>query len=78
MSTDASDPVRHSVPIAAQLRPERARSATDSNFLDTLESWLRARPEILVMIRYSRAAGSKDVISAIVPDEHGIVRAGSY
>jgi hypothetical protein len=35
-------------------------SATDPQFLGTLESWLRRLPEILILIRYSRAAGSKD------------------
>src|SRR4051812_24079839 len=34
-------------------------SATDPAFLSMLQSWLRAQPEILVLIRYSRAAGSK-------------------
>src|SRR5882757_9953771 len=35
-------------------------SATDPKFPGTLESWLRSLPEILVLIRYSAAAGSKD------------------
>src|SRR5689334_10954464 len=35
-------------------------SATDPGFLGTLESWLSRLPEILVLIRYSAAAGSKD------------------
>jgi len=35
-------------------------SATDPKFLGTLESWLRDLPEILVLIRYSGAAGNKD------------------
>jgi len=35
-------------------------SATDPKFLGTLESWLRSLPEILVLIRYSGAAGNKD------------------
>jgi hypothetical protein len=34
-------------------------SATDSAFLGVLENWLRPRPEILVLIQYSRAAGKK-------------------
>ena len=34
-------------------------SSTDKNFLETLEHWLNERPEILLLIRYSRAAGSK-------------------
>jgi hypothetical protein len=35
-------------------------SATDPKFLGTLEGWLRDRPEILVLIRYSHAAGNRD------------------
>jgi hypothetical protein len=35
-------------------------SATDPRFLGTLESWLNSLPEILVLIRYSAAAGNKD------------------
>jgi hypothetical protein len=35
-------------------------SATDQKILGTLESWLRSLPEILVLIRYSAAAGAKD------------------
>jgi len=35
-------------------------SATDPGFLGTLESWLSRLPEILVLIRYSAAAGNKD------------------
>jgi hypothetical protein len=35
-------------------------SATDSRFLGTLESWLSSLPEMLVLIRYSAAAGNKD------------------
>jgi hypothetical protein len=34
-------------------------SATDQEFLGTLESWLRSLPEILVLIRYP-ASGSRD------------------
>lgn len=33
---------------------------TDPNFLARLKEWLRSRPEILVLIRYSHMAGSKD------------------
>lgn len=33
---------------------------TDPKFLGTLESWLRNQPEVLLLIRYSHAAGSKD------------------
>lgn len=35
-------------------------STTDPKFLGTLESWLQSQPEILVLIRYSHAAGSRD------------------
>ncbi|MGL9621434.1 hypothetical protein QRQ56_25795 [Bradyrhizobium sp. U531] len=35
-------------------------ATTDSAFLSALENWLRSRPEILVMIRYSGAAGRKE------------------
>src|SRR5215208_4336557 len=35
-------------------------SATDPKFLGTLESWLRERPEITVLFRYSHAGGAKD------------------
>jgi len=35
-------------------------STSDPKFLRTLESWLKGRCEILVLIRYSHAAGSKD------------------
>jgi len=34
-------------------------SSTDKEFLDTLEHWLQSQPEILVLIRPSRAAGKK-------------------
>ena len=35
-------------------------SAADTGLLATLENWVRSRPEILVLVRYSRAAGAKD------------------
>ena len=35
-------------------------STSDPEFRGTLESWFRTQPEILVLIRYSQAAGSKD------------------
>jgi hypothetical protein len=35
-------------------------SATDRKFLGTLEAWLRSRPEVLLLTRYSHAAGAKD------------------
>jgi len=34
-------------------------STTDNKFLKTLEDWLRSQQEIMILIRYSRAAGSK-------------------
>jgi hypothetical protein len=40
--------------------PANPTSATDPTFLGTLESWLGGLPEILVLFRYSRAAGGKD------------------
>lgn len=44
--------------VAEKLRTT-ARSTTDKKFLNTLEGWLRCQSEIMVLIRYSRAAGSK-------------------
>jgi hypothetical protein len=35
-------------------------SSNDPKFLATLQNWLRNQPEILVLFRYSHAAGSKD------------------
>jgi len=55
-----SDPGRHSAVVAASARLERAMSAADSKFLEMLRSWLCARPQILLLIRYSNAAGNKD------------------
>jgi hypothetical protein len=34
-------------------------SSSDKSFLNTLQHWLTEQPEILVLIRYPRAAGSK-------------------
>ena len=36
------------------------RSSTDKSFLATLGEWLRSEREILLLIRYSHMAGSKD------------------
>lgn len=36
------------------------RSTADSKFLSTIESWLQSQSEILILIRYSHAAGGKD------------------
>jgi len=35
-------------------------SSTDERFLATLDEWFRSRREILLLVRYSHAAGSKD------------------
>jgi hypothetical protein len=35
-------------------------SISDPNFLNTMESWFRSQPEILALIRYSHAAGSRE------------------
>jgi hypothetical protein len=35
------------------------KSAAGEEFLKTLENWLRSQTEVLVLIRYSRAAGDK-------------------
>lgn len=40
--------------------PKDIPSVADPRFLRCVESWLQSRPEILVLIRYSHAAGSKD------------------
>jgi hypothetical protein len=34
-------------------------STTDKEFLTTINDWLHSQPEVLVLIRYSRAAGNK-------------------
>lgn len=36
------------------------RSAADKAFLNSLESWLNGCDEVLILIRYSHAAGNKD------------------
>jgi hypothetical protein len=36
------------------------RSAADNEFLKTLENWLESQPELLILVRYSRAAGKRD------------------
>jgi len=35
-------------------------SSTDKKFLETLSAWFRCHGELLLLIRYSHAAGSKD------------------
>jgi hypothetical protein len=35
-------------------------ATTDRKFLDTLQAWFSGQPEVLLLIRYSHAAGSKD------------------
>jgi hypothetical protein len=47
-------------PEARTVTNERTISTTDSAFLGALEKWLSSRQEILVLIRYSRAAGRKE------------------
>jgi hypothetical protein len=36
------------------------KSATGEEFLKTVEDWLRSQREVLILIRYSRAAGNKE------------------
>jgi hypothetical protein len=60
MSTRVSDPGGPSGPVAAPAQRNLTISAAAPRFLDTLENWLRDRPELLVLIRYSAAAGCKD------------------
>ena len=60
MSARSSEPDPESAFVAAEGPLEPTISAADPRFLGTLESWLHVQPEILVLIRYSRAAGSKD------------------
>jgi hypothetical protein len=36
------------------------KSAADEEFLKTLKIWLGRQTQVLVLIRYSRAAGNKD------------------
>src|SRR5215475_1133005 len=36
------------------------QSAADKAFLNSLESWLNSHGEVLILIRYSHAAGNKD------------------
>jgi hypothetical protein len=52
--------VQRQFPAARPGANDRMMSATDSAFLGVLENWLRSRPEILVLIQYSRAAGKKE------------------
>jgi hypothetical protein len=44
---------------AVEEAPAILPSTTDNKFLKTLEDWLRGQQEIMILIRYSRAAGSK-------------------
>ena len=37
----------------------RLTASTDTEFLSTIEHWLRSQSEVLVLIRYSHAAGKK-------------------
>lgn len=42
------------------MKPKSHLSTTERSFLETLENWLQSQAEILVLIRYSHAAGAKD------------------
>jgi hypothetical protein len=44
---------------AFEKAPATLPSTTDKNFLKSLEDWLRGQSEIMILVRYSRAAGSK-------------------
>ena len=44
---------------AVEKAPATLPSTTDKVFLEALENWLRSRSEIMILVRYSRAAGSK-------------------
>src|ERR1700751_3128475 len=44
---------------AVEESPATLPSTTDKKFLNALESWLRDRSEIMILVRYSRAAGNK-------------------
>jgi hypothetical protein len=44
---------------AVEDAPAILPSTTDNKFLKTLEDWLRGQEEIMILVRYSRAAGSK-------------------
>ena len=46
-------------PKLSTVKRPRLLSTTDTKFLRTVEDWLHSQSEILVLIRYSRAAGSK-------------------
>jgi len=46
-------------PYTLTVENAKLTSTTDKGFLRTLENWLRGQSEVLVLIRYSRAAGSK-------------------
>jgi len=44
---------------AIEKTPATLPSTTDKNFLESLEHWLREQSEIMILVRYSRAAGNK-------------------
>lgn len=44
---------------AVEKAPATLPSTTDKNFLKSLEDWMRGQSEIMILIRNSRAAGSK-------------------
>jgi hypothetical protein len=44
---------------AVEKAPATLPSTTNKKFLKSLEDWLRGQSEIMILVRYSRAAGSK-------------------
>ena len=44
---------------AVEKAPATLPSTTDKEFLKSLEDWLHGQSEIMILVRYSRAAGSK-------------------
>ncbi len=44
---------------AVEGAPATLASTGDKQFLETLEGWLRSQSEIMILVRYSRAAGNK-------------------
>ncbi len=44
---------------AVENAPATLPSTTDKEILKSLEDWLRGQSEIMILVRYSRAAGSK-------------------
>jgi len=44
---------------AVEKPPATLPSTTDKKFLKSLEEWLRGQSEVMILVRYSRAAGNK-------------------